>query len=163
MPITVNTSGVLHELSDVAVNNGGTLYHLDTVNSNNSGVLHEIYSAWKGPETLTWSNGATGFSVSANMGFNVALSTNFDITKDTNITVTYNLTKATGTVALINAGTGAAIFSKTITSEGEGTFTEKVPAGKYTILSNGGGASGRPPNLSYYGYSIYFKIEFSKA
>ncbi len=44
MPITVNESGVLHELTEVTVNESGALYALDTVHANENGVLYEIYS-----------------------------------------------------------------------------------------------------------------------
>lgn len=44
MPITINTNGVLHELTGITVNMGGTLHEFDTVHANESGVLYEIFS-----------------------------------------------------------------------------------------------------------------------
>ena len=73
MPITVNESGTLCELSEVWVNEGGTLYELDTVHSNESGTLYEIHSAWKPPDTLTWTaQGATKITP-INNGYNCTI------------------------------------------------------------------------------------------
>ena len=55
MPITVNKSGVLHELTEITANEGGVLHELDTVHANEGGVLHEIFSANTLPTELEWS------------------------------------------------------------------------------------------------------------
>lgn len=68
MPITVNESGVLHELTEVTVNEGGTLYNLDTVHANEGGVLQEIFSAKTFPKALIWYVNTSSYGSVKNSG-----------------------------------------------------------------------------------------------
>lgn len=73
MPITVNEGGTLYELSEVYANESGTLYELDTVHSNEGGTLYEIHSAWKPPDTLTWTAQNANAITPTNNGYNCTI------------------------------------------------------------------------------------------
>lgn len=60
MSLTVNNSGVLHEISTLTANNAGVLRELTLLHANDSGVLRPIFGKkWEPPETLTWSPAGT--------------------------------------------------------------------------------------------------------
>ena len=56
MSLTVNNSGVLHEITTLTANNAGVLRELTLLHANDSGVMRPIFGEWKAPETLNWSD-----------------------------------------------------------------------------------------------------------
>lgn len=82
MSLTVNNSGVLHEITTLTANNAGVLRELTLLHANDSGVLRPIFGVWKAPETLNWldrlqsnlSSLISSFSVSDN-GYKCSLYT----------------------------------------------------------------------------------------
>ena len=116
MPITVNESGTLCELSEIYANEGGTLYELDTVHSNESGTLYEIHSSWKPPDTLTWQSlsGGSATVTATNNGYNCTISGRIGYSNSERFAFT--LKKPTRfTIKLNNwTGTGAGITNPII-------------------------------------------------
>ena len=77
MSLTVNNSGVLHEISTLTANNAGVLRELTLLHANDSGVLRPLLSRkWAAPETLTWTKhySISGAKISDN-GYKCELTT----------------------------------------------------------------------------------------
>ena len=77
MSLTVNSSGVLHEITTLTTNNAGVLRELTLLHANDSGVLRPLLSRkWAPPETLTWTKhySISGAKISDN-GYKCELTT----------------------------------------------------------------------------------------
>lgn len=139
MPITDNIGGVLHTLDTIHDNDGGVLHELAIVHSNDDGVLHEIHSAWKPPDTLTWT--AHVYSITpTNNGYNCEIWHNYYATSKSPVDIAFTATKPTKlTVTLDNYSSscrmGIAFVDgvQTVSTTNNSSLDFYVEAGEHTI------------------------------
>lgn len=180
MPITTNTSGVLHELTDVTVNEGGVLHELDTVHANEGGVLHEIFSAWAPPNErdIKWtgtSGYSSGYTVNDNGSVTSSCSSSAkDPTYGTTlsascscyVSVTYTLTSRTRVQTVYGGGGGGGPSGSGSCTPDAGTSTNEVKEpGTYTARCDAGasatGVNGSQPKFASCSCSSQITLIFS--
>ncbi len=162
MSITVNESGILHELEMVTSNIGGVLYELDPVHANEGGVLYEIHSAASFPNSLKWgytkdlsgslpsisNNGFTVKNTSNNLSCATVFSNAFEI-KD-KVRITYSITfsssyPSSSSGVAVRMTDGDAFFDNVTSSTTSDTLSKTtiLTTGKYYIV---GGSAGDGPS-----------------
>lgn len=182
MPITTNTSGVLHELTGVTTNVGGTLHELDTVHANENGVLREIHSGL--PRSLTWTadtskdSAAKINSVSADgmtvtytaknhdwtSGTAAVYSNYFNLPAGAKITAEFSNATGGGSSGKhygFHLETGSAIVGGVSDSTGD-CVIEIAKSGTYRFVLRAHSVTGSQSGVSYFSCTATVKITITK-